>query len=136
MRPTPSTASSSGDCRKTTAAARRPRRSPPIDPDVEPAGGSLGRGAVRRPGDHEPRRRDRWPIATIDPQLRDEGAELLLDTAANALNGQSLAGLTLPQTARVIQWDWQPPTVPERRINCVFSYQYIDEGWDAYDTTP
>jgi hypothetical protein len=71
-----------------------------------------------------------------DPQLRDEGAELLLDTAANALNGQSLAGLTLPQSARVIQWDWQPPTVPERRINAVFSYQYINEGWDAYDTTP
>ena len=43
-----------------------------------------------------------------DPQLRDEGAELLLDTAANALNGQSLAGLTFPQTTRIIQWDWQP----------------------------
>jgi hypothetical protein len=70
-----------------------------------------------------------------DPQLRDEGAELLLDTAANALNGQSLAGLTFPQTARVIQWDWQPPTVPERQINAVFSYQYIVEGWDSYDTT-
>ena len=47
----------------------------------------------------------------IDPQLRDEGAELLLDTAANALNGQNLAGLTFPQTTRIIQWDWQPPTV-------------------------
>jgi hypothetical protein len=72
----------------------------------------------------------------IDPQLRDEAAELLVDTTANALNGQSLAGLTLPQTARVIQWDWQAVTVPERRINCVFSYQYIVEGWDEYDTTP
>jgi hypothetical protein len=72
-----------------------------------------------------------------DPQLRDEGAELLLDTTANALNGQSLAGLTLPQTTRVIQWDWQPVTVPERRINCVFSYQYVvDPDWNAYDTTP
>jgi hypothetical protein len=72
----------------------------------------------------------------IDPQLRDEAAELLVDTTANALNGQNLAGLTLPQTARVIQWDWQQVTVPERRINCVFSYQYIVEGWDEYDTTP
>jgi hypothetical protein len=72
-----------------------------------------------------------------DPQLRDEGAELLLDTTANALNGQSLAGFTLPQTTRVIQWDWQPATVPERRINCVFSYQYIvDPDWNAYDVTP
>jgi hypothetical protein len=72
----------------------------------------------------------------IDPQLRDEGAELLLDTAANVLNGQSLAGLTFTQTARIVQWDWQPVTVPERRINAVFSYQYIVEGWDEYDVTP
>jgi hypothetical protein len=72
----------------------------------------------------------------IDPQLRDEGAELLLDTTANALNGQSLAGLTFTQTARIVQWDWQPVTVPERRINAVFSYQYIVEGWDEYDVTP
>jgi len=70
-----------------------------------------------------------------DAQLRDEGAELLLDTAANVLNGQNLADLTLPQTARIVQWDWQPPTVPERRIQAVFSYQYIVEGWDNYDTT-
>jgi hypothetical protein len=72
----------------------------------------------------------------IDPQLRDEGAELLLDTAANALNGQSLAGLTFPQTAQIVQWDWQAPTVPERRINAIYSYQYIIEGWGEYDTTP
>ena len=71
-----------------------------------------------------------------DPQLRDEGAELLLDTAANALNGQDLGGQIFPQTARVVQWDWQPATVPERRIQAVFSYQYICEGWDNYDVTP
>jgi hypothetical protein len=71
-----------------------------------------------------------------DPQLRDEGAELLLDTAANALNGQSLGGLIFTQTARITGWDWQPPTVPERRIQATFSCQYIVEGWDNYDTTP
>lgn len=71
-----------------------------------------------------------------DPQLRDEGAELLLDTTANALNGQSLAGLTFPQTTRIIQWDWQPVTVPERRIQAILSYQYIVPDWDGYDTTP
>jgi hypothetical protein len=71
-----------------------------------------------------------------DAQLRDEGAELLLDTAANALNGQSLAGLTFTQTTRIVQWDWQQVTVPERRINATLSYQYIVERWDDYDTTP
>jgi hypothetical protein len=71
-----------------------------------------------------------------DPQLRDEGAELLLDTAANALNGQDLGGQIIPQTARITAWDWQQPTVPERRIQATYSYQYIVEGWDEYDVTP
>jgi hypothetical protein len=67
-----------------------------------------------------------------DPQLRDEGAELLLDTAANALNGQSLAGLTLPDLTRFLSWKWQVPTAPERRIASVFSYAYIVEGWSGF----
>jgi hypothetical protein len=68
-----------------------------------------------------------------DPQLRDEGAELLLDTAANALNGQNLAGLTLPGLTRFTGWTWLPATAPERRIQAGFSYAYIVEGWDSYD---
>ena len=36
-----------------------------------------------------------------DPQLRDEGVELLFDTAANALNGQSFAELTARRTRQV-----------------------------------
>jgi len=71
-----------------------------------------------------------------DPQLRDEAAELLLDTAANALNGQSLAGFTMPAWTRVTGWNWQPATPPERRIAVSFSYAYIVEGWDSYDTRP
>jgi hypothetical protein len=70
-----------------------------------------------------------------DPQLRDEAAELLLDTAANALNGQGLAGLTLPQLTRFVSWRWEKPDPPERRIASIFSYQYIVEGWDSYDTS-
>jgi hypothetical protein len=70
-----------------------------------------------------------------DPQARDEGAELLLENAANALNGQSLGDLTFPQTTRIIQWDWQEPVVPERRIIATLTYQYLIEGWDAADVT-
>ena len=70
-----------------------------------------------------------------DPQLRDEAAELLFDTAANALNGQSLAGLTLPGLTRFASWRWEKPAPPERRIASIFSYQYIVEGWDSYDVT-
>jgi hypothetical protein len=71
-----------------------------------------------------------------DPQMRDEAAELLFDTAANALNGQSLAGLTLPQLTRFASWRWEKPAPPERRISSIFSYQYIVEGWDSYDVAP
>lgn len=70
-----------------------------------------------------------------DPQLRDEAAELLFDLAANALNGQSLAGLTLPQLTRFLGWRWEKPVPPERRIASTFSYSYIVEGWNAYDET-
>ena len=71
-----------------------------------------------------------------DPQLRDEGAELLFDTAANALNGQCLADLTLPDMTKFTTWKWQAPAAPERRITAIFSYQYIVEGWDGFDATP
>jgi hypothetical protein len=71
-----------------------------------------------------------------DPQLRDEAVELLLDTAANALNGRSLASLTLPGLTRFVSWSWEKPEAPERRITSTFSYAYIVEGWDDYDTTP
>jgi hypothetical protein len=70
-----------------------------------------------------------------DPQLRDEAAELLFDTASNALNGQCLAGLTLPQLTRIVAWRWEKPTPPERRITSTFLYQYILEGWDSHDTS-
>jgi hypothetical protein len=70
-----------------------------------------------------------------DPQIRDEGAELLVNIAGNAINGQSLAGLTLPGLTRIDSWTWAPPTPPERRIKAIFSYQYIVEGWGSYDAT-
>jgi hypothetical protein len=71
-----------------------------------------------------------------DPQLRDEGAELLMDTAANALNGVSLAGLSMPGLTRFLNWSWNPPAPPERRITAMFSYQYLLDGWQSYDETP
>jgi hypothetical protein len=70
-----------------------------------------------------------------DPQLRDEAVENLFENAANALNGQNLAGFTLPAKTRFTNWQWQPPTPPERRIKAMFSYDMIIEGWDDYDTT-
>jgi hypothetical protein len=69
-----------------------------------------------------------------DPQVRDEGVELLLDTAANALNGTDLIpGFTIPAWTRFRSWTWQEPQPPERRIISAFEYQYEIDGWDVYD---
>ena len=47
-----------------------------------------------------------------DPQLRDEAVEGLFNSAANVLNGQSLAGLTLPQLTRFLACAGRNPWLP------------------------
>lgn len=67
-----------------------------------------------------------------DPQLRDELAEQLLDYLNNAINGQSLAGFTLPQKTMVTEWRWETATVPERRIAATISFAYL-VTWESFD---
>jgi hypothetical protein len=69
-----------------------------------------------------------------DPQLRDELAEQLLNLLINAVNGQSLAGLTIPQQTMIASWRWMPPRPPERRITATVGFTYI-ATWDSFDTT-
>ena len=69
-----------------------------------------------------------------DAQLRDEQAEQLLDVLANAVNGTSLAGITLPGKTYVSAWRWQPPAPPERRIAATVSFSYL-VTWEGWDTT-
>jgi hypothetical protein len=71
-----------------------------------------------------------------DPQLRDEAAELLVDIVANAIQGQSLSDLTLPDKTRFINWTWVRANPPERQINISFEYIYLIDGWNNYNTTP
>jgi hypothetical protein len=68
-----------------------------------------------------------------DPQLRDELAEQLLNSLHNAVNGQSLAGLTLPGKTLVTSWRWEKPAPPERRIQATVQFAYFVtwEGWDT-----
>lgn len=69
-----------------------------------------------------------------DAQLRDELAEQLLYYLNNAVNGQSLAGFTLPSKTLVTAWRWQPPVPPERRIAATVQYNYI-VSYSDFDTT-
>lgn len=94
--------------------------------DTEPTGGIIIWGVLR---------------LTIvsraeDPQARDESAELLLNTAMNALNGTSLASLTMPEHTKFASWKWEKPVNVERRITTTFNYRYIVEGWNALGVTP
>ena len=129
------TAFTSGACPRNMGLARRSLAAAVIEPsssdqtdrwDVTPGGGLLVTSLVTIT----------FLYRHEDPQLRDEAAELLFDTAADALNGQCLAGFTLPGLTRFVSWRWEKPTPPERRIAAVFSYAYIVEGWDSYDVTP
>jgi hypothetical protein len=70
-----------------------------------------------------------------DPELRDEQAELLLNTACNSLNGQSLGGLIFPQKTRILSWSWLAATHPERKIKCLFGYEYLVAAWNGLDVS-
>lgn len=71
-----------------------------------------------------------------DPLARDKTVNLLLLYAQNALNGESLAGITLPDFTRFKGgWRWEDPVPPERKITAMFSFRYLVQGWKAFDTT-
>jgi hypothetical protein len=70
-----------------------------------------------------------------DKTVRDDLAERLLNVLQNAVNGQSLADMTMPGMTRVTGWRWLKVTPPERRIAAVVSFVYIVEGWGQRDTT-
>lgn len=68
-----------------------------------------------------------------DPTARDDAVELLLNTTAAALNGRSLAGVSLPGSTRLRSWTWRKAAPPERRIEATLEYLYLVEGWDGFD---
>lgn len=69
-----------------------------------------------------------------DPELRDRTGSTLLAAAKDAINGRSLAGLTVPDLTLIEQWQWLPPRAPERRIRTTVAYQYL-AGWRDNDDT-
>ncbi|MGO9598122.1 MAG: hypothetical protein ACLP7Q_09030 [Isosphaeraceae bacterium] len=70
-----------------------------------------------------------------DPQVRDEVAELLLNVAAVALDGNTLSGMVLPSRTKIRSWSWQKPVAPERRITAILEFQYLGDGWAGFNTS-
>lgn len=69
-----------------------------------------------------------------DPEIRDQDAEWLVAIACNALNGQTLAGVTSPQFSMVESWRALPAQAPERRFQATFNYLYFVEGVNNFNT--
>lgn len=70
-----------------------------------------------------------------DPVLRDGTADQLVAVVRNALNGQSLGGLTFPQTTAVVNYAWLPEKPPERQVRCVVQASYEVPGWNEFNTS-
>ena len=65
-----------------------------------------------------------------------KGSSYFLIPRPTLLNGQVLVpGFTIPAWTRFLSWSWSPPESVERKIVSMFSYQYLVEGWDSFDTT-
>lgn len=73
-------------------------------------------------------------VRNDDKQARDETADQLFALTCNTLNGQSLAGLTIPMKTRIRKWDWRDPIPPERRIDLIIEYVYLVTTLDSFDT--
>lgn len=71
-----------------------------------------------------------------DPALRDRQLDLLRNALKNAVNGQSLAEITVPDMTRVRTPLPKPPKSAERRIEATLLYSYLQTGWDTADDAP
>jgi hypothetical protein len=71
-------------------------------------------------------------VRDIDPVVRDEAAEQLLNVVRNTLYG-ALAGMTLYQKTYIDSWNWLPAQAPERKIRCVLKCPYLEESEQGAD---
>jgi hypothetical protein len=73
-------------------------------------------------------------ITSEDDKHRDDALEQMFNVACNALNKQSLAGLTFPDFTRFRRWQWLPATPPERRLETIFGYIFEVPNAVSFDT--
>lgn len=79
----------------------------------------------------------RWTLTLVgradDPEVRDRELDRLQSVAQNALDGVSLAGLTIPGLTKLRRGKWEKPKPPERRITLTGEYSYWLDDWSAHD---
>lgn len=67
-----------------------------------------------------------------DPAERDRRLDQLAGIALNALDGQSLADLTLPGLTAIRKAKWEDPALPERRLTLTGEFAYFVPAPDAH----
>lgn len=75
-------------------------------------------------------------VRNADPVLRDRQLDLARSALNDAINGRSLAGLTIPDLTYVKSSRPLPPKAPERRVEATLVWAYVTEGWADFDETP
>lgn len=67
------------------------------------------------------------------PTIRDAILEQLFAVAANALNGQGIAGATNPAWTMFKSAQYKTACHPDRRLDCIFEYQRLIDSWSDFD---
>jgi len=82
-------------------------------------------------------RRLKWKLTLIvrddDPEVRERELDRLLAVAEDALDGQSLAGITLPDWTYLASGVYEDPKPPEQRMTVLGQTAYYVEGWAGFD---
>jgi hypothetical protein len=74
-------------------------------------------------------------VRQSDPESRDREADRLANVAQNVLDGQSLAGITLPGLTKIRRGRWERSPAPERRLVLMGEFTYLVNAFDGHDTT-
>lgn len=79
-------------------------------------------------------RRARWTLTIIvreeDPETRERLLDQLLTTSQNALDGQTLGGITIPDWTRLRRGRYEPPVDVEQRMVVTGEFAYWIQGFN------
>jgi hypothetical protein len=84
-------------------------------------------------------RRIRYGLVLIardaDAEARARALDQLLAVAQNALDGQSIGGLTIAGWTRLRRGRYLDPTPPEQRMEVIGETAYFVDGWTGHDAS-
>lgn len=75
-------------------------------------------------------------VRNSDPQIRDELAEQLVQAVKDAVDGQSLGLITMPDFTRAAEGRPLPARASERRHVVAVVFQYLVQNWAGHDESP